>query len=218
MILKGNAMKSQVAAVLMLVLASCGPETGVTRAEKAAASMQEFRNDIEGGKKQVDTVVNAMNALNTSPDLKAAFAAFNAEADRTESVATTLRSEADQMKASGREFFKKWELEIEKINDPAMKEKAKARANERSKQYANIELVMGSVKGIWKTFSGELQDVKQYLSNDITAKGVASLSDTIKKTNLDGTELKKSLQNVSASMDAVAADFGAQAGKEAPPK
>jgi hypothetical protein len=207
MILKGKVMKSQVAAVLLLILASCGPETGVTRAEKAAASMQEFRNDITDGKKQVDTVVNTLNALNTAPDLKVAFAAFTAEHDRTESIATTLRSEADQMKASGREFFKKWEEEIEKIKDPDMKAKAKARAGERSKQYSNIEMVMGGVKGTWTTFSGELKDIRQYLTNDLTKKGVESLSATFKKTNLDATELKKSLDAVLASMDAVQADF-----------
>jgi len=209
-------MKSHSTALLVSIvaLAGCSSSSGVSRAETAAASMAEFRSQVGEGKKQVDTVTASLNGMTTvQGDLKPAYEKFVGELDRTESLAASLKAQADEMKAKGREFFKKWEEEIEQIKDPALREKAKARAGERSKQYANIEMVMGSVKGTWTTFSGELKDIKQYLSNDLTPKGVSSLSDTLKKSNLDATELKKSLDNVLASMDAVAADFGANSGK-----
>lgn len=194
------------------MIAGCGTPSGTDRAAAAAESMAEFRKDVSDGQKQLDVMIAAMNGLSSAKgDLKGPYDKFVDEWSRTEKHAAALRAEADEMKARGREFFKKWEEEVNKINNEELRAKAKARASERSKEYANIEAVMGTVKGKWTALQAEISDVKQYLSNDLTPKGVASLSDTFTKANLDSTDLKKALGDVNASLEKVQADFSAKA-------
>jgi uncharacterized protein YukE len=195
------------------ILAGCAAESGVDRAGKASASMTEFSNNIKGGQKQVDAVVAAMNGLSAAKDnLRPAFDKYVAELDNTEGYAANLRADADEVKAKGRAFFKKWEEELSQIKDEDLRNKAKARAGERSKQYSQIEEAIGTAKGKWMSLSPSLKDVKQYLSNDLTPAGVSSLSGTFTKANLDATDLKKALGDIATAVDKVAADF---AGKSA---
>jgi chromosome segregation ATPase len=207
-------MNTKLSATLVAVsiLAGCAAETGVDRAGKASASMTEFSNNIKGGQKQVDAVVVAMNGLTAAKDdLKPAFDKYLAELDRTESYAANLRADADEVKEKGRAYFKKWEEELAQIKDEELRNKAKARAEERSKEYSQIEVVIGTAKGKWASLSTALKDVKQYLSNDLTQKGVSSLSGTFTKANLDATDLKKALAEIATVVDKVAADFAGKA-------
>jgi hypothetical protein len=196
----------------LAILGGCAAESGVDRAGKASASMTEFSNNIKGGAKQVDVLVAAMNGLSAAKDnLKPAFDKYVAELSNTENYAANLKADADEVKAKGRAFFKKWEEELAQIKDEELRNKAKARAEERSKQYASIEEVIGTAKGKWTSFSTSLKDVKQYLSNDLTPAGVSSLSGTFTKANLDATDLKKALSVIADAVDKVAADFAGKA-------
>lgn len=209
-------MKATVAATLLAVsiLSGCSSPGGTDRAAAASASMAEFRDNVKGAFKQLETAIAAMNGLTAaSGDLKPAYDKYVAELDKTEACAASVRADADELKAKGREFFKKWEEEIGKIKDPELQAKAKARAGERSKEYSSIELAMGTAKSKWTGLSSQLKDVKQYLSNDLTKKGVESLSGKFTQINLDATDLKKALTEVSASVEKVEADFGAQKAK-----
>ncbi len=207
-------MNTKLSATLLALalVAGCAPKTGVDRAAQASASMGEFRDNIKGGQKQVDAVVAAMNGLAAAKDdLKPAYEKFVDELAKTESYAAALRADADEVKAKGREFFKKWEEELAQIKDEELRNKAKARAQERSKQYSSIEEVIGTAKGKWGSLSTALKDVKQYLSNDLTPTGVSSLSGTFTKANLDATELKKALAVIADAVDKVAQDFAGKA-------
>jgi chromosome segregation ATPase len=196
----------------LVVFAGCGSSTGVERASAASSSMADFRENVKGGQQQLDRMIAALNGLESAGgDLKPAYQKYVDELARTETYAATLKADADAMRSKGREFFTAWENEINQIKNEEMKAKAKARAVDRTKEYAVIEPAMGTAKAKWEALSSELRDVKQYLANDLTSKGVASLSDTISKANLDAIDLKKALGTVSASLERVKTDFDAQA-------
>jgi hypothetical protein len=203
-------MKTTLGVMLMAVsvLSGCSASTGVDRAAAASKSIDEFQENVKVAQKHVDLVITAMNGLTTATELKPAYEKFVSELSRAESYATSIKGDAEEMKAKGREYFKKWEEELGQIKNEELREKAKARASERSKEYSNIELVMATAKGKWTPLSSELNDVKQYLANDLTPKGVASLSGTLTKANVDATDLKKALSEVIATMEKVQADFG----------
>jgi hypothetical protein len=198
-----------------LILAGCGSQTGQDRAAAASESMLQFRDNIKLGQDQLDKCVASMNALNTAKsDLKGAYDKYCSELDQTESVARTIKADADEMRTKGRAFFKKWEEELEKIQNEELRAKAKSRSEERSKEYGNIEMQMGTAKSKWDALSKEFKDVKQYLSNDLTATGVASLSKTFTQSNLDAGDLKKAMGAVSTSLEKFQGDFQAAAAQK----
>ena len=205
-----------VAMTLTLALAACGTPSPADRAEQAAESMTEFRADIAEGQKQVDTATSAANALNTAQDKKAAYDRMVAETANVESKAADLRATADAMKAKGREFFKKWEEQIALIKDDSLRTKAKERSGERSKQYADLEQKMASVKGAYTPYLQDLKDLQIAVGNDLNPKGIESAGPALKKLNLDATELKNKLGDVSKALEPIENDL--KGGAPAPEK
>jgi chromosome segregation ATPase len=199
-----------------LILAGCSSApSGTDRAAAASQSMLQFRDNIKLGQDQLEKCIASMNGLNTAKtDLKGAYDRYCAELEQTESVARTIKADADEMRTKGRTFFKKWEEELEKIQNEDLRAKAKSRADERSKEYATIEMQMGTAKGKWDVLSVEFKDVKQYLSNDLTASGVSSLSKTFTQANLDSGDLKRAMGAVASSLDKFRADFEAAAAQK----
>lgn len=199
--------KVSVSMSLVLALAACAAPTPADRAEQAANSMASFRAEISEGQKQVDTTTAAANALNTATDKKAAYDHLVAETANVESKAADLRATADAMKAKGREFFKKWEEQIAQIKDDGLRAKAKERSAERSKQYADLEMKMSSVKGAYTPYLQDLKDLQVAVGNDLNPKGIESASGALKKTNLDATELKNKLGDVSKALEPIENDL-----------
>lgn len=200
-------MKIQTLAVVLLFSVGCGAPTPADRAEQAANSMAAFRADIAEGQKQVDTATAAVNGLTSAPDKKAQYDKLTAEIANVESKAEDLRATADAMKAKGREFFKKWEEQIANIKDDSLRAKAKERAGERSKQYADLEQKMGSVKGAYTPYLQDLKDIHTAIGNDLNPKGIEAAGPAIKKTNLDATELKNKLGDVSKALEPIENDL-----------
>jgi predicted nucleic acid-binding Zn-ribbon protein len=211
--MEDDMSKLQIGVVLgaLALVAGCAspPPSGVDRAEAAAESMAMVRSLTNECRKQIDETLSALNAVSAakSGNTKPAYEKFVAEIEKSRSLAGKTKATADAMRAKGRAFFADWEKEIETIKDPEMKARAQARTIERSKQYASIEETMGTAKGRWTTFSSDLKDLKTYLDNDLNAKGIESAANQFKKTNLDGTELKNCIGDLSDILDKVAAEL-----------
>ncbi|HZE98126.1 MAG TPA: DUF2959 family protein [Planctomycetota bacterium] len=192
----------------LVLLAGCGgPETGQERAERAAQSIEQFRTELNDGMKQVDAGLAALNGLSAATDKKAAYDKLTSEIANTESKAAEIRESADAMKAGGRNFFKKWEEQLAEIKDETLRARAKERASERSKQYADLELKMGTAKGAYPPYLQDLKDAHTALANDLNAKGIAAADSLFKKANLDGVELKNRINDVAKVLDGVEADL-----------
>ena len=214
-------MKTSILTALsMLALVGCAQKTGVDRAAAAAQSMDELKKLAGDCNTQIDKTIASLNALNTvkSGDPKPAFATFTTELSNAQSLAASVKSTSDSMRAGGRSFFAEWEKQIETIKDAELKAKAKARADERSKEYAKIEQSMDTARGKWTSFNASLEDLKGYLQNDLNAKGIESVSGKIKQANLDSVDLKNSINVISAQLDKVSAELSPTAPPPAPEK
>jgi len=194
---------------VLALFTGCASESGVDRAGKAATGMASMKTLCDDANKQIDKTLAALNSIAAvkSGDAKPAFSSYVSEVNAANDMAADAKATADEMRAKGRAFFSEWEKQIDTIQDADLKAKAKARSEERSKEYAKIEEAMGTAKGKWNTFSSDLSDLKKYLDNDLSPKGIESASGLFKKSNLDGVDLKNAITAVSSQLEKVRAEL-----------
>ncbi len=63
-------------------------------------------------------------------------------------------------------------------------------------------------------FISDLQDIQRYLGNDLTAQGIAAISDVVKETNTNAETVEKKLDAAIAEIDRVAAEMAASKGSQ----
>jgi hypothetical protein len=187
----------------------CGSPSGVDRAETAAESMAEVRELAAKATKQIDAQLKALNAVSAAKmgDPKPAYKTYTEELANSQALAAKIKATADEMRAKGRAFFSEWEKQLDSIQDADLKAKSRARASERSKQYAELEESMGTARGRWEIFNKDLTDLKTYLDNDLNAKGIESASAVFTKANLDGVDLKNRVAQMTTLLNKVASEL-----------
>src|SRR5262245_61955557 len=87
-------------------LAASAPDA----ADKVAQKMLELTQAIDGGKAQIDSVMNALNSLTSEGgDLKTKYDAFSKEVAKTESMGKKVKSQAEKARSQRDQYMAKWQ-------------------------------------------------------------------------------------------------------------
>jgi len=185
---------------------------GKQRAGAAVSGLKETRAELMSGKAQIDKTVAAMNALRDGQgQLPTEFATFNAELKKTEAQAAKTRARAADMRARSSEYQSKWRQEVGKIDDPALRAAANARAEKVRERYDGIAAKAGEARAAYEPFMKQLKNVQTYLSNDLTPAGVQSAGDVFDRATADGKTVGEKIDAVIAELDDVASNLSGAA-------
>ncbi len=183
-------------------------EPGVQRAIAASSSMQNLRDEMARLKKQTADTLAILNGFKQNHvDLQGQLSVYADQVAAMERLARQEQFEADQMKAKGRTYFEAWEKDIATISNPDIRAKAEKRRDQRTKLYHRIDKAMQEAKPSLDPFLSDLNDIKTFLGNDLTAAGRDSAKSLISRANSEGATVERRLQKVIAELDKVSADF-----------
>jgi chromosome segregation ATPase len=186
----------------MLLSGGCS-SNGQQRSQTAVEGLQDTRNQIVQGHAQVDKVLAAMNAMQTTNDLKSAFSNFSDEVDNTDSQAQDIKASVQNMKDNSAEYIQKWQEEMSTITDPNLKSVADARRTAVQNQFSNIEARYATARDSYKVFHNDLTSLRTYLSNDLTPAGVTATKSMFDKANADGATLHTVANDLTSTIDQV---------------
>jgi len=160
-------------------------------------------------KKAVDNSMEVLNQTTetATTDPRKAFKAFAKSVDQVEKSRNKAAKRAADVKAAGAAYFKQWEKELATVNNPeirALAEKRKAQLNEI---FTRVGPLLQQAKTDFDPFLSNLKDLRTFLSQDLTIAGVDAARDIIKKTREHGVSLQKSLDDLLAEMNSVAAQI-----------
>ncbi len=188
------------------VLTSCAT-TGYQRADKTGESMAAFRDDVVNVKKSVDATLAALNKVQQDADInpRKAFTQYTDSLKKLGKAVDTTKARAKQIKEEGDEYFKQWDTQLATVKDPAIRELAEQQKAKLQETYAKIKPLMEQAKADFEPFYSNCQDLQTYLSNDLTVSGIDAAQKLIKQTNEHGDAIQKSLDNLIAEMNTIAA-------------
>ena len=183
------------AAALLPVATGCssGPDVDTT-----VDRMSVFGTETAKANDCIDGTIRALEALvaTQGSDLKVPFDAYSKSLTALDQQASLVRTRADEMKATGDEFFAQWEADANATVSPE-------RRAELSASYAGIKEDMANAGPAFTPFLASLKDIHNYLKLDLSVTGINAMGELVKKASSDGARVKSRIQAVLVRLNTV---------------
>lgn len=183
--------------------------TGMDRSAKASNSIREVDSEIRKMSTQIDVTANSLYALVTpgQADLKKPFEKYADNLAKLDKEGKTVLKRLDEMKVNSKEYFGEWEKQGDTFTNPEIRELSQQRRSYLAEVYARVPAAGAGIKGSYHDYLTDLQEIKKYLSNDLTPQGIEGITPVAKKSVRDLDSLKLSLQPVIAALDEIKAEL-----------
>lgn len=204
--------KLTTATMAMLLLGTCIPSVAAQaqkKAEKSIESMRKTREEIDKAKAQKDKTMAALNQLTgqTQGDLKKPFKNFSDELKKLDKSADKVRKLATDMRAKNQDFFKVWEQELTKIQNPELQQKAGERRMQAMKHFEDLSPAFQSTRESFVSLMAGLEDIRNYLSLDLSPTGIQTISDMVKEAQGHNQAVDEGIANIKQQLSEFAAEY-----------
>ncbi|MBN1423683.1 DUF2959 family protein [Candidatus Fermentibacteria bacterium] len=182
---------------VVICLSGCA-STGMQRSERTGASMKAVERDLNQAIAQVDATKAALEDLIRpgQADVKKAFKQFSASVDKMETLGERLFDHADKMSAQGKDYFEEWRKEGNTYKNPEIRALSEQRRADLSAIFAKVPEASVGVKGAFTAYMSDIREIHTYLSNDLTPKGVETITPIAQKAVRDGDSLRDAVSPV----------------------
>jgi hypothetical protein len=199
-------------AVLILALsisvAACST-TGMQRSQDVQSDMQTVDNDIKLIIVQLDAINASLDEL-TKPgqaDVKRAFDVYSKNVSNMEKLEKDFSKHADQMTESGQTYFEEWDENNNQYENPEIQRNSDERREALGNVYDKIAENSIGVKEAFRLFVSDAAQISSYISNDLTTKGITSISSLADGTVRNGVLLKNELENLQTAIEDARAEM-----------
>jgi hypothetical protein len=199
-------------AVLACLTVGCATQ-GYDRAGKTVQSLQATKAELIGAARQVDGTINTLNRLSSirGADLTPVYTQLKRDVASIERQAETARWRADAYRNNANVYLDAWSQEVSAIQDDAIRQKSAQRRGDVIARFRGIEQGAAAVRQAYAPLLTELQGIIQYLGQDLTATGVASMQPQFLKARAQAATLRERIGEVIGELDRVSAALAPQA-------
>jgi len=166
-------------------------------------NLDTFRSTLAQSNAQIGSTLAALSDL-TRPDQENLQAAYNKYCDQLAMVqqnSESLKRQTDMMRQSRDSYFGAWEEKVEEINNPTIRASAEARRKRLRDAHEQIVTASGEARDAYVPFMKDLQDIRKYLSTDLSRSSVADLKDAAAKVQVDGRAVRGKIDAIIATLD-----------------
>ena len=181
---------------------------GVGNADQHALanSVNQAVSEVNATNAQLAETMKSLNALMATPsgkDLRPAYHAYVQDVEKTRQAADITRRRYEQMNADSERYFSTWKADNRKISNKDIRTKANERLEEVRKHYKSTVASLKAAAEKFNPFLSDLTDIQRALSNDLTGKGLASVSETVKKANYDHDQVQAEINTAAIHLNAM---------------
>ena len=168
-----------IAPVLGLAMMVGCSSPGYKKAETTNSSLGDVKSELITDKTTLTAAVNDLNDLIYNPknNLKPQYEKFAAEVTALQKAQVSSRKSARNLVADREAYLSKWKADTATQTDPDIR----MRSIERIKQVENDFFALGdtliAADNALAPLVNDLDSLKKYLGNDLTAAGIKNVSD-----------------------------------------
>jgi len=199
--------------LIMLMVAAIGlagcDSTGTQRSKAASTTMQTVENDINLVAVQLDVTGASLDELMRpgQSDVKKAFNSYTDNISKIEKMEKDFAKHADEMKARGNDYFEEWQKEGDKYKNQQIQELSDQRRSELGRIYGRIAENSIGVEEAFKAYVSDSKEIQNYLSNDLTSKGIEAIAAISKRVVENGEHLRSAIKNVQTAIETARAEM-----------
>lgn len=171
--------------------------TGIQRGEKTKVSMEQVESDINQTVAQIDATNASLDQViktKETPDVNRAFTNYSDNVAKMQKVGNALIKHTDEMTVLGNDYFMEWQKSGNAYTNPAIQKLSQEKRNELLKTFSQMSQASPGVKGQLNAYLSDIEQIRLYLSNDLTPKGIMAIDSVAQKAINDGNNVKTSVQ------------------------
>jgi Skp family chaperone for outer membrane proteins len=197
-----GAVSPKVLALALILMTAQAASAGQ---EQLAASIRDTRNEVVATRAQLQTTVNALDALakQKEGDLKPAYDEFVAQVTKTQADAALTKARGQKMQADAKTHFGSWQKEIDSIANERLRKKAQKRLDKVEKSYNKAISQLEDAGISFEPYLSDLADVKKILANDLTRGGIKSIKRTVSKAKFDLSTVRNHIFDAIKELDSM---------------
>ena len=197
---------------LLIFAVSCASPSGTEGADRAAAAsaaVTRFRDETAKTGEAIGKAMAGLDELSRaiSGDARTALDAFARSVAELDTQATAMSGAADSMRTATSAYMTAWENESKSLVNPDLRLRALDRRTEVKDALGKIDAVLKEAQPALLEQRTQLRDVRTYLSNDLTPRGLAVVKDVQAKARENGAKVRKLLTPVLEQASRVALDI-----------
>jgi hypothetical protein len=176
--------------------------TGNQRSTDTRNTMKSVEQDYIDAMAQVDVTDGSLQSIIDpgQPNEKQAYDKYSNNVSKMETLGKRLFEHAEQMNKQQKNYFEEWRMQGNTYTDEQIQALSEQRRADLSEVFAHISEASVGVKGSLKAYISDIDQIKIYLSSDLTPKGVGALTPTAQQAIADGDNLKEAVKPVLAAI------------------
>lgn len=183
--------------------------TGMERSVKTSNSINDVDGEIRKMIVKIDDTATSLDAV-VNPEQKHLKKSFNTFSDNLKDLdkeGSKVIKRSDEMAANSKEYFAEWEKQGDAYTNPEIRALSEERRIKLSGIYARVPAASAGIKGDYLSYLTDLKEIQIYLSNDLTPKGVESITPIAQKSVRELDSLKASLRPVITALDEIKSEL-----------
>lgn len=191
-----------IALATVFVLSTCST-TGMQRSEKVQTSMQTVDNDIKLVIVRLDAIGNSLDEL-VKPgqaDKRRAFDVFSENVSGLKKMQENFSKHAAEMESDSKTYFTEWDKESEKYDNTDIQARSDERRRELALTHDKITQSNVGVKEAFVTYVSDVNEIEQFISNDLTSDGLDAITRISTKVVANGARLKSELSQLQTAIE-----------------
>jgi uncharacterized protein YukE len=181
---------------LALVSACSAPGTeGADRANAAGAAVTRFREETAKTEAAIARAIDGLDAITKaiSTEPRPALDEFARAVDALDEQAERMRTATEDMEGRVHTYLEEWEKDAGGITNPDLRLRALDRRKELRDSMDKVRALLKEANPPLLEHRGQLRDVRTYLANDLTPRGLAVVKDVQAKARENGSKVRKVL-------------------------
>ena len=177
------------------LLAGCA-SLGMGTTAPASASLQSVEDDYRQAQLQTAATEEALDGLAVASDLdlKRAFNFFSGNRDKMEQIGSRLVRHADGMFLRGTYYFVESGKSMEACAFPRSGKNDDQQSINLGEDFNPISEAGGEVKRAFRAFQLDIEQLHDYLANNLTPAGIDSMDLILRKAKVDSDSLQETLK------------------------
>jgi len=193
---------------LTFTIAACS-STGMQRSEDLQSSLETVDKDIKLIVVQIDAISASLDQL-TRPgqsEVKSAFEVYSENVSKIENMEGNFSRHANKMTTDGKTYFDNWDKKGDRYDNPELQRSSDERRAELGRTYDRIGQNSEGVREAFKVYVSDVTEIEEYLSNDLTTRGITSIESLSDQTVRNGNQLKNELENLQSAIEDARAEM-----------
>lgn len=183
--------------------------TGMDRSVKTSDSIQDLEKEIRKIDGQIDATSRSLEALVApgNTELKKSFNNYSDNLEKLDDDGKKVIKRMDEMKEHSNDYFDEWEKQGTSYKNPEISKLSAERRMKLTEIYARVPAAGAGIKSSYLASLTTLKEIKSYLANDLTPKGIEAIDPVAKRAVQNLAELKVSLQPVIPALEEIKAEL-----------